>query len=167
MPLQAPWRLDYIRSLGPQGKADGCFLCDAASASPDAFRERLILWKTDLSVVLLNRFPYANGHVLIAPRAHLAEWEELSTEQVTDIGVQTQHVLTLLRRAVSAQGFNVGMNLGRVAGAGVPGHLHQHVVPRWGGDVNYMAVIGEVKVIPQALSQLYDDLMQWKARLGL
>lgn len=167
MPLQAPWRLDYIRSLGPSVKSEGCFLCDAAHAPVERFRELLVLWRTDHTVALLNRYPYANGHVLIAPLAHLAEWEELSVEQLTDIGVQTQAVLTLLRRAVSAQGFNVGMNLGRVAGAGVPGHLHQHVVPRWGGDVNYMSVIGEVKVIPQALSQLYDDLMHWKAELGL
>lgn len=167
MPLQAPWRLDYIRSLGPQGKTDGCFLCDAAAADPGQWEPRLVLWQTPLSVVLLNRYPYANGHVLVAPRSHLAEWEELSAEEVTDIGVQTQTVLVLLRRAVSAQGFNVGMNLGRVAGAGVPGHLHQHIVPRWGGDVNFMSVVGEVKVIPQALSQLYADLLRWKADLGI
>lgn len=158
MSLQAPWRMEYIRSLGPAGgvgKADGCFLCDASNADEVRWPELLVLWRTELSVVLLNRFPYANGHLLVAPRAHKAEWEELTPEEITDVGLQTQRGLALLRKAVSAQGFNVGMNLGRVAGAGVPGHLHQHIVPRWGGDVNFMSVVGEVRVIPEALSTLY------------
>jgi ATP adenylyltransferase len=152
--------MEYIRSLSSAGggKAEGCFLCEAAAAPEEKFESLMVLWRTELSVVMLNRFPYANGHVLVSPRAHKAEWEELSADEVTDVGVQTQRVLALLRRAVSAQGFNVGMNLGRVAGAGVPGHLHQHVVPRWGGDVNFMGVVGDVKVIPQALGQLYAEL---------
>lgn len=161
MSLQAPWRIDYIRSLTPQaGKTDGCFMCDAATAPKERWAELLVLWRTDLTLVMLNRFPYANGHVLIAPLAHVPEWEELSPEQVADIGVQTQKVLKLLRKTVSAQGFNVGMNLGRCAGAGVPGHLHQHAVPRWGGDVNFMSVVGEVRVIPQALGQLYQEMVK-------
>jgi ATP adenylyltransferase len=168
MSLPAPWRIDYIRSLSKSevpAAASDCFLCAAATtAQPE---QSLLLWRSELSVVMLNRYPYTNGHVLVAPAAHLADWEGLSPEQMQDIGVQTQKVIVLLRRAVSAQGFNVGMNLGRVAGAGVPGHLHQHVVPRWGGDVNFMSVVGEVKVIPQALSQLYRELIRWKSELGL
>ena len=167
MSLQAPWRMDYIRSLGPAGKTDGCFLCDAAAVAESRRPDLLVLWRTELSIVMLNRFPYANGHVLVAPVTHLAEWEELSAGQMADIGVQTQAVLKILRRAVSAQGFNVGMNLGRVAGAGVPGHLHQHIVPRWGGDVNFMSVVGEVRVIPQALSQLHAEFLKWKAELAV
>jgi ATP adenylyltransferase len=160
MSLQAPWRLDYIRSLGPAGKTDGCFLCDAAVAEPHRHAELLVLWQTDLCLVLLNKFPYANGHILIAPKAHKAEWEDLTPAEITDIGLQTQTALRLLRRCVSAQGFNIGLNLGRCAGAGVPGHLHQHIVPRWGGDINYMTTIGEIRVIPQALSQLHAELIR-------
>src|ERR1039458_1463318 len=163
MQIYAPWRMDYIKTLAPKASADEgkCFLCEAASAADAATRrERLVLWQTELVVVLINRFPYANGHLMIAPIAHKSEMEELSEAEMTDIGRQTTECVRLLKRAVSAQGFNVGINLGRVAGAGVPGHLHQHIVPRWGGDVNFMHVIGETSVVPQANLQLYDELMR-------
>jgi len=153
--LHAPWRIEYLRSLDKGGE---CFLCEAAAASEQDRRARLVLWMTDLSMVLLNRYPYTNGHLLIAPRAHKAELDELTAEESLDLGRQTAAAARLLRGALSAQGFNIGMNLGRCAGAGVPGHLHQHVVPRWAGDTNFMAVVGEVRVVPQALSQLYDEL---------
>jgi ATP adenylyltransferase len=154
--------MDYIKSLGQRNSDEKkCFLCEAAAAGDTATRrERLVLRQTDLSVVLINRFPYANGHLLVAPKAHRAELEELSDAELADLGRQTSAAVTLLKRAVSAQGFNVGMNLGRVAGAGMPGHLHQHIVPRWGGDINFMHVIGEVSVVPQANSQLYDELLK-------
>lgn len=167
MSLQAPWRMDYIRSLGPAGKEGACFLCDAASAPESRYPELLILWRTEHTLVMLNRFPYANGHILISPLAHVAEYEHLTPAQLTDLSLQTQTALQLLRRAVSAQGFNIGLNLGRCAGAGVPGHLHQHLVPRWGGDINFMSVIGETKVLPQALSQLHSEILKWKSDLGL
>ena len=157
--------MDYIRSLHQPG-GDACFLCAAAAASTDAQRrERLVLWQTSLSVVLMNRFPYTNGHLLIAPLRHIPELEELSGEEKLDLMEQTTEVVRLLKRAVSAQGFNIGINLGRCAGAGLPGHLHQHVVPRWAGDVNFMGVVGEVQVVPQALSQLYQELIETRARL--
>jgi ATP adenylyltransferase len=158
--LQAPWRIDYIRSLSGTPKGDGCFLCDAAAADPARWHDHLVLWRTQHTVVLLNRFPYTNGHLLVAPLSHAAEFEELPTDVMTDLSLQTAQAIRVLKKAVSAQGFNVGLNLGRVAGAGVPGHLHQHVVPRWGGDVNFMTVIGEVQVIPQALSQVYAELLR-------
>lgn len=150
--------MDYIRSLSPKGKEGECFLCQAGSVPEEGWEALLVLWRTNLTVVLLNRFPYANGHLLVSPVRHVAEFEELSPEELADIGVQTQRGLALLRKQCAAQGFNVGINLGRVAGAGVPGHLHQHAVPRWGGDVNFMSVVGEVKVLPQALSELYREL---------
>jgi ATP adenylyltransferase len=158
--------MDYIKSLSqPHSKEAGkCFLCEAAAANDEASRrQRLVLWQTDLVMVLINRFPYANGHLLVAPRVHKAEMEELSDAEWTDMGRQTTAAVRLLKRAVSAQGFNIGINLGRVAGAGVPGHLHQHVVPRWGGDINFMHVIGETSVVPQATSQLYEELMRVRA----
>ncbi len=156
-PLFAPWRMPYIRSLGKEGK---CFLCEAAGAEGDERRQRLVLWRSDLSVVLMNRYPYANGHLLIAPRAHKCDIEELSQAEQLDLSVQTVAAVSLLKRAVSAQGFNIGINLGMVAGAGLPGHVHQHLVPRWGGDTNFMTVVGETRIVPEALSQLYAELIR-------
>ena len=165
-PLYAPWRMDYIRSLqAPAGQ--GCFLCDAAAADSDQKEaDRLVLWQSADSVVLMNRFPYTNGHLLIAPRAHKAEIEELSAGEKLDLVEQADQAIRLLKRAVSAQGFNIGINLGRCAGAGVPGHLHQHVVPRWGGDVNFMSVVGEVQVVPEAMSRLYRELIEIRREMG-
>jgi ATP adenylyltransferase len=155
--LFAPWRMDYIRSLNkPEG--NGCFLCAAAAATPEDQRQRLVLWSSDHCVIVINRFPYTNGHLLIAPKAHKAELDELSAEELLDFQNQTIAAIGLLRRAMSPQGFNVGINLGRCAGAGLPGHLHQHVVPRWGGDTNFMSVVGEVRVVPQAMDQLWEEL---------
>ena len=156
--------MDYIRSLHKPGD-DKCFLCEAAAAVTEAERrDRLVLWKTPQTVVMMNRFPYTNGHLLIAPLRHVPELEELTAEEKLDLMEQTTEVVRLLRRAVSAQGFNIGINLGRCAGAGVPGHLHQHVVPRWAGDVNFMGVVGEVQVVPEAISQLYRELMEVRAK---
>ena len=158
--LYAPWRMEYIRSIDTPANR-GCFLCDAANAAGDAERrERLVLWTTELSLVLINRFPYTNGHLLIAPRAHIPELDSLSDEQACDMQRQTLVALKLLKLAISPQGFNVGINLGRCAGAGLPGHVHQHLVPRWGGDVNFISVVGEVRIVPQAVNQLYDELKQ-------
>ena len=161
-PIFAPWRMDYIRSLDKSPNPDeGCFLCAAAKAeAAEERRSRAVLWHTPQTVVLMNLFPYNNGHLLIAPRAHKAELEELDDAERCDLMLQTSECVRLLRRAVSAQGFNIGINLGKCAGAGLPGHLHQHVVPRWAGDTNFMGVVGEVRVVPQAMSQLYEELLQ-------
>jgi ATP adenylyltransferase len=163
--LYAPWRMEYIRTLErPDG--DACFLCLAAAATnEEERRSRLVLWTTDLTIVLINRYPYTNGHLLIAPRAHKAELELLTDEEHLDLQRQTTDVVRLLKRAVSAQGFNLGVNIGRCAGAGLPGHVHQHVVPRWAGDTNFISVVGEARVVPQAMSQLYDELMRERARM--
>lgn len=156
--LYAPWRMSYIKSLTKTG--DGCFLCEAAAAdTPEQRRDLLVLWRTEHSVVLLNRFPYTNGHLMVAPRGHHADLELLSAAEQADLMQQTTEAVKLLRRAVSAQGFNIGINVGRCAGAGVPGHLHQHIVPRWAGDVNFMHVVGETRIVPEALSRMYDELV--------
>jgi ATP adenylyltransferase len=164
--LHAPWRMDYIRSLEkPDGSA--CFLCDAAVAMNDQQRkERLVLWTTEYSVVLINRYPYTNGHLLVASRAHKADLEQLTSEELIDLQTQTLEAVKLLKRAISPQGFNIGINLGRCAGAGVPGHIHQHVVPRWGGDTNFMTVVGEVRVVPQAIEQMYEELSRAKREMS-
>jgi ATP adenylyltransferase len=103
--------------------------------------------------------------LLISPKAHKPEMTDLSDAELLDLQVQTRDAIELLRRAMGPQGFNVGINIGRCAGAGVPGHLHQHVVPRWNGDVNFMSVVGEVKVIPQAISQLYEELLSARTEM--
>jgi ATP adenylyltransferase len=150
--------MPYIRSLG---KGTSCFLCEAvAAAEGEQQRHRLVLWQSAHSIVLMNRYPYANGHLLIAPRAHQCDLAELSEAEQLDLSVQTVTAVALLKRAVSAQGFNIGINLGTVAGAGLPGHVHQHVVPRWGGDTNFMTVVGETRIVPEALSQLHAELLR-------
>ena len=166
-PIHAPWRMEYIRTLEKQAD-DPCFLCAAAAATSAQEKcDRLVLWTTPLCVVLINRYPYTNGHLLIAPIAHLPELEQLPDDVAMDFQRQTTRAMLLLKRAISPQGFNIGINLGRCAGAGLPGHVHQHVVPRWSGDTNFISVVGEVRVVPQAMSQLYDELMRVVREEGL
>jgi ATP adenylyltransferase len=156
--LQAPWRMQYIRGLS-KPDSEECFLCAASRATSDEERRaRLVLWTTDLSVVVINLFPYTNGHLLISPRAHKADMEELTDAELLDFERQSIESIKLLKRAISPQGFNVGINLGRCAGAGLPGHVHQHVVPRWAGDVNFMTVLGDVRVVPEAADKLWEEL---------
>ena len=160
-PLYAPWRMDYIRTID-KPDADTCFLCEAAAATDETDRaNRLVLWTTPHTIVLINRYPYTNGHLLIAPREHAADLELLSDDVAADFHKQTLRAIKLLKIAQSPQGFNIGINLGRCAGAGLPGHVHQHVVPRWGGDTNFMTVVADVRVVPQAMSQLYAELMAY------
>jgi len=164
--LHAPWRIEYLRSLEKPDAAGPCFMCEAAAATTDdQRRQRLVLWSSDLSVVMMNKFPYVNGHLLVAPKVHLADLEQLDEPTLLDLQKQTREGLKLLKQALSPQGFNLGINLGRCAGAGVPGHLHQHIVPRWAGDTNFISVVGEVRIIPQALSQLYNELLQVRAQM--
>ena len=160
-PLYAPWRMDYIRSIDKPADPGACFICDAANAStPEQRKDRLVLWTTDHSVVLINRYPYTNGHLLIAPRAHKPDLADLTEDEQVDLSRQTIRALRVLKDAMSPQGFNLGINLGRVAGAGLPGHLHQHAVPRWNGDTNFMTVVADIRVVPQAMEQLYDELIR-------
>jgi len=164
--LSAPWRMEYIRTLeNPDG--DACFICLAAAAATDEERrKRLVLWCSEQCVAMINRYPYANGHLLVAPRAHKAELELLSDAEHLDMQKQTTAAVALLKRTVSAQGFNLGINVGRCAGAGLPGHIHQHIVPRWGGDTNFMSVVGDVRVIPEATGRLYDELLAMRKKIA-
>ncbi len=158
--LWAPWRLNYIvnavdKDAGNPPK-EGCFLCRYRDDTRDA--ENYVVDRSEHSLIVLNRFPYNNGHLLIAPREHKASLEELGDAELLDLQVQLRRMVKLLSLVMGAEGFNVGLNLGRVAGAGLPGHLHWHVVPRWNGDVNFMPIIGDTKVIPQSLDALYQLL---------
>jgi ATP adenylyltransferase len=165
--LYAPWRMDYIRSLSKPAP-DSCFICEAAASTDDQQRQdRLVLWTTEHAIVMINRYPYTNGHLLVAPRAHKADLELLDPTEQQELSAQITQAIRLLKRAISAQGFNIGINLGRCAGAGLPGHLHHHVVPRWAGDVNFMGIVGEVRVIPEAQSQLWKELKQVATELKI
>lgn len=154
--LWAPWRMAYISQASRPKVGDECFICRALEENDD--RTNLVVERSALGAVILNRFPYNNGHLLIAPKAHKARLDELSPEETLDL----QHTLTammqLLEREMRPEGFNVGLNLGKVAGAGLPGHVHWHVVPRWNGDTNFMPVFADVRVIAQSLDALYDLL---------
>lgn len=152
--LWAPWRLDYVI----QAKTDGCFLCQALAAGDDG--AHFIVERRDRCFSILNRFPYNNGHTLIAPVAHKADLPDLDDAELTDLIRLTRDTQQLLAGALSPHGFNIGLNLGTCAGAGVPGHLHVHVVPRWNGDTNFMPVTAEAKVLVQSLEALYGLLRE-------
>ncbi|HUT35238.1 MAG TPA: HIT domain-containing protein [Planctomycetota bacterium] len=152
--IWAPWRMDYI--LEP--RTDGCFLC-AAVASGDDERD-FVLERRERCFSIFNRFPYNNGHLLVAPNAHKADLAELDDAELLELVRLTRDAQQLLARAIQPHGFNVGINLGSCAGAGVPGHLHVHIVPRWNGDTNFMPVVGGTKVIVQSLEALYKVLRE-------
>ena len=143
--------MEYINGMG---KLDECFLCRYFS-SPEDDAENLVLCRSEVSLVCLNRYPYSNGHLLIAPGAHKPDLSDLGEGEMVALIRMLSKAQEALKRAVNPHGFNVGMNLGRCAGAGLPGHLHFHIVPRWQGDTNFMTVTGEVRVIPQDLGESY------------
>jgi ATP adenylyltransferase len=154
--LWAPWRMEYIDGLGGD-QPDGCFLCRYRDQI-DRDGANLVLWRGRKSLAVMNRFPYTGGHSMVAPTAHVASLDELEPAAMVEMLEMVRDLQKVLARAIRAEGFNIGMNVGRCAGAGLPGHLHIHVVPRWGGDTNFMAVLGEVRVIPQRLEELYELL---------
>lgn len=163
--LWAPWRMEYIDSLDADAP-EGCFLCRYVE-TPEGDTAHHVLWRGDAVLVLLNRFPYSNGHVLVAPRRHVGSLDELGDDELLAIMHATRDARQVLSRAISAQGFNIGINLGKCAGAGLPDHIHVHIVPRWAGDVNYMAVLADVKVMPQALQRTAEAFRSAADELGL
>ena len=146
-PLWAPWRLDYIKSAEEQ---DGCFLCEAPSLSDE---EALLVRLGAGALVVLNKFPYSSGHLMVAPSRHVGDLTELEADEALEIHRLAAEAVTALRQVYGPEGFNLGWNLGRIAGAGVVDHVHQHVVPRWAGDTNFMPVLADVKVLPEHLSE--------------
>ena len=154
--LYTPHRMAYIQGEGkPEG--DGCPFCEIPSLSDE---QGLIVARGEVAYAVLNLYPYNSGHLMLVPYRHVAGYDELTEPEAHEIAQLTQHALRALRRASGAQGFNVGMNLGVVGGAGIAAHLHQHVVPRWGGDTNFMPVVGQTKVLPQLLPDTRDLLAQ-------
>jgi ATP adenylyltransferase len=151
--LWSPWRSEYVTNSDDD---DGCFLCASVESSDDETNG--VLWRGHKTFVVLNKYPYNPGHLMVAPKRHVGELEEMDQGELHELVEATQHCVAILRGAMNAQGFNAGMNLGAAGGAGVPGHVHQHVVPRWGGDTNFMPVVGETKVLPELLSDTYTKL---------
>jgi ATP adenylyltransferase len=154
--LWAPWRLSYVATAKPPTPQDDCFLCAGLAANDD--RANLIALRTPASVVVLNRFPYNNGHLLVAPRHHKAHLDELTADELLEVMDTLRRCVRALDELMRPEGYNIGLNLGAAAGAGLPGHLHWHIVPRWNGDTNFMPVLADVKVIVQSLDALYELL---------
>jgi ATP adenylyltransferase len=150
--LWAPWRMEYI--LG-QDKPQGCIFCPAPG---EDFKERLILFSGRYSRVMMNKYPYINGHLLVSPLRHIPGLDDLTPGEMLDLMERVRQSLAILKRVMHPDGFNVGLNLGEVAGAGVEAHLHFHIVPRWSGDTNFIPVFAEVRVIPEHFRQTYERL---------
>jgi ATP adenylyltransferase len=153
--LWAPWRMQYI---GGQQRP-GC-LFDRVIEHPDDEDAQLVVWRPDGAIVILNKFPYNPGHTMVAPHAHKGSLEDLDDAQTADLMRAVKRTITMLRQTMNPDGLNVGINIGRAAGAGIPDHVHFHIVPRWNGDTNFMAVIDDVKIINEALDQTAEKLRQ-------
>jgi ATP adenylyltransferase len=160
--LYAPWRLDYIKSVADGPKE--CFLCAAAKA-PELDDANLVLARTSNCLLMLNKYPYVNGHLLVAPYRHVptpVECEPADRAQMMELLTLGQQALDL---AMNPQGYNIGFNIGKCAGAGVPGHIHAHIVPRWNGDINFMTIIANVRIIPQAMEEAFKQLKEAVGKL--
>jgi len=150
----SPWRMEYVRK--PGGGKGRCVFCAGEADLADP--ERLLLGVWTHTVALLNRFPYNNGHVLVAPRRHVPELWDLSPEELRELFSLVSLGAKTLRQICHAEGLNVGMNLGKAAGAGIADHLHAHIVPRWGGDTNFMASVLDTRVLPESLAETHARL---------
>lgn len=152
--LWAPWRLEYIKSA----KEKGCVLCKAGNGKPG---DGLLLYRGRHSLVVLNKYPYNNGHLMVAPLRHVADIESLTAEESADIFRLISHSTRILTESMAPGGYNIGMNIGKAAGAGIDDHLHVHVVPRWPGDDNFMPVLADTKVMPEHLADTRSRLLPY------
>lgn len=155
--LWTPWRMSYIRGADP--KTDGCPFCFLPARGAEQDAESFIVHRGDASYVILNAYPYNPGHCMVVPFRHVASLAELDAAETAEIAQLCRQVTLALTACSGAASFNIGMNLGAAAGAGIADHLHQHVVPRWGGDTNLMPVVGQTRVLPELLAETYDRLV--------
>jgi ATP adenylyltransferase len=157
--LWMPHRLAYIKGEGKPADAGptDCPFCNLPTLTDE---EALIVARGTLVYAVLNLYPYNGGHLMVCPYRHVADYTDLTVDETSELALYTKRAMTALRQASQAQGFNIGMNMGQVAGAGIAAHLHQHVVPRWGGDANFMPVVGRTKVLPQLLADTRDLLAE-------
>ena len=154
--LWADWRADYVSNAGALVGPDGCVMCNLVRATDDA--EALVLERTAATITVMNLFPYGSGHLMVAPVRHVASYVDLDEDENAALARAQVRALRAVNAAYKPDGANVGANLGRAAGAGVPGHLHVHVLPRWNGDTNFMTAIADVRVLPESLRAGYDKL---------
>lgn len=154
--MWAPWRSEFIYKR----KRNGCIFCKALKSRLE--QKKYIVKISEYSFAMLNIYPYNNGHLMVAPKTHKGKLENLDKEQLTDLMQLTQKCVKLLDKAIKPKGFNIGINIGKIAGAGFPGHLHIHIVPRWEGDTNFMPVLAKTKVMSESLSSLYRRLKRVK-----
>jgi ATP adenylyltransferase len=153
--IWAPWRLPYVKDASKDSD-EGCIFCTKPAEDDD--RANLIVHRGERCFVILNKFPYTNGHLMVAPFQHLPTLPELDRETSAELIALAQRAMVVLDEAYGPQGYNAGLNQGRIAGAGFEGHIHLHVVPRWAGDTNYMPVLADTRVMPQSLEESYDAL---------
>jgi len=158
--IWAPWRLNYVKEASKGRERDGCFICRAVAQHPDRDRENLLLYKGDKALVILNRYPYNTGHLMVCPVRHTGDFLSLLPEELAEIDALLKRSIEVLKRVYNPDGFNIGLNLGKVSGGSVDTHIHYHVVPRWQGDTNFMPVTAGVKVIPQSLDETYSLLKE-------
>lgn len=158
--IESPHRMQYVRKII---KPEGCVFCTAAKSKPSA--ESLVVFSNKNWMVVLNKYPYNNGHLLITPKKHIAEFEKLADSSLMEMQLLTKHSLKILKKVYQPQGFNTGMNLGDVAGAGIPNHLHYHIVPRWGGDTNFFPLIAQTKLVIETGEQSFEKLRPHFAKL--
>ena len=160
--LWAPWRMQYIAKAGSSGES-GCVFCAAPKMRDE---DALIVYRAERSYVILNKYPYNTGHLMIVPYRHVASIEDLSDEELREMAMLVKKSLRVLREVYKPHGFNVGVNIGEAAGAGIAGHVHIHVVPRWRGDANFMLTTGGVKVMPESLDQTFKKVKGAFEKLG-
>ena len=153
--IWAPWRLAYVKDASKDVEQE-CIFCAKPAANDD--RANLIVHRGERCFVILNLFPYTNGHLMVAPYEHVGSIQAIEPDTIAEMMALSQRAITILEDAYGPHGLNVGLNQGRVAGAGVEHHIHMHVVPRWGGDTNFMPVLADTRVMPQTLEQTYDAL---------
>ena len=150
-----PWRLEYIRDASTANKR--CIFCLDGNAR--SYSDKLLLFASPSTLVMCNRYPYTSGHLLIAPRIHVSDFSVLPGEEVKEIFILIQECIKIISRAYSPEGFNVGMNMGKAAGAGIEDHIHFHVLPRWEGDTNFMTPLCETRVLPETVFQTFERLL--------
>jgi ATP adenylyltransferase len=153
--MWAPWRVDYITS---NKREDGCIFCNRLAQKDD--RANLILKRGKHAFVIMNRYPYSNGHLMAVPNRHVSSPAELSTEETIELMALVNECAAALSSEMKTQGMNIGMNLGKAAGAGVEDHVHFHIVPRWFGDTNFITVVGDLRVVPEHFQETYDKLLK-------
>ncbi len=152
--IWAPWRMEYVTKATK--KDDKCLFCKLAKMKPS--KKDLLVYASKYSLVVMNKYPYNNGHVMVIPKKHTKDFDGLSKEEYLDLHLLLKLAIKTLSKVYTPQGFNVGMNMGRAAGAGIDAHIHYHIVPRWNGDTNFMPVVGEVKVISEHIMNSYDRI---------